>query len=142
MMTKSPGCGGEFPDPHWTSTRPERHGSLWVRRDSSCTVMGLAGEADFTNHDQLLAALEEAVSGQGDVYLDVSGLTFVDVAATRAFIAAAAALPTTRRMVLIEPCHALRIIVSSAGFVIPKQLVLVGSHEQPRTRPLRDRHTS
>ncbi|MGH3508437.1 MAG: STAS domain-containing protein [Nocardioidaceae bacterium] len=137
-MTESHACGEEFPEPRWTSTRPERQGSLWVRRDSHSTVMGLAGEADFTNHDQLLAALEEAVAGHGDVYLDVSGLTFVDVAATRAFISAAASLPPTRRMVLIEPCHALRIIVSSAGFAIPDQLVLVGSQGRSRTRAVKN----
>ncbi len=89
--------------------------------------MALAGEADFTNHDQLLAALHEAVSGAGDVYLDVSGLSFVDVAATRALLSAAAGLPAPRRMILIEPCHALRIILTSAGLAVPPQLSLVGS---------------
>jgi anti-anti-sigma regulatory factor len=140
MMIESP-SGADMPgDRQWSALRPERHGSLWVRRDHESVVMGLAGEADFTNHDQLLAALAEAVQGNGDVYLDVTSLSFVDVAATRALLSAAAALPMPRRMILIEPCHALRIILSSAGFKVPEQLVLVGSQgvqlaqEQPPGR--------
>jgi anti-anti-sigma regulatory factor len=127
MMTESHAGGNAPGDRQWSALRPERHGSLWVRRDHDSIVMGLAGEADFTNHDQLLAALAEAVQGNGDVYLDVTSLNFIDVAATRALLAAAAALPLPRRMILIEPCHALRIILSSAGFKVPEQLVLVGT---------------
>lgn len=115
----------------WTSTRPQRHGSLWVRRDADSHVLGLAGEADFTNHDQLLEILAEVMRDDGDVRLDVSGLTFVDVAATRAIISAAQTLTSGRRLVLLGPCRSLRIILSSIRRGLPEQLVLM---------PALDRH--
>ena len=134
MKTESSPCGEESRDARWSSLRPGRHGSLRIRRDSESVVIGIAGEADFTNHDQLLEALHEVVQGVGDVYLDVSGLTFVDVAATRALLAAAADLGPCRRMVMIEPCHSLLIILSSAGFRLPEQLILLGNQGPVRPR--------
>jgi anti-anti-sigma regulatory factor len=124
MITGPHACGERAQETRWTSTRPERHGSLWVRRDAESNVLGLAGEADFTNHDQLLEILAEAMLTEGDVRLDVSGLTFVDVAATRAIISTAQKMPAGRRLVLIEPCRSLRIILSSIGIGVPAQLVL------------------
>jgi anti-anti-sigma factor len=69
----------------------------------------LAGEVGLTTHEVWQHALEQAVREDGDVYhLELSAVTFVDVAGVGALAAAARRLGDGRRMVLHRPPPALR----------------------------------
>jgi anti-anti-sigma regulatory factor len=92
-------------------------------RPSSCTGMltilplpgraGLmiAGEADITTQDALRAALAAlAADGTGDIYLDLTGLRFIDLSCTRELIAITGRHPGVRLIVYDPPACLLRII--------------------------------
>ncbi|MFF4229337.1 STAS domain-containing protein [Streptomyces sp. ISL-1] len=69
--------------------------------------MHAAGEITLTTRTEWERALEGMVDGGGDVYLDMSGVTFVDVAGASAVAVAAQHLGSGRRMVLKGPPPAL-----------------------------------
>jgi anti-anti-sigma regulatory factor len=69
----------------------------------------VAGEVGLATHHVWERALERAVHEDGDVYhLELSAVTFIDVAGAGALAAAAQEFGEGRRMVLDHPPHALR----------------------------------
>jgi anti-anti-sigma regulatory factor len=69
----------------------------------------VAGEVGLATHAAWEHALEQAVREDGDVYyLELSSVTFVDVAGAGALAAAAQRLEDGRRIVLRHPPHALQ----------------------------------
>jgi anti-anti-sigma factor len=69
----------------------------------------VAGEVGLATHAVWERALEQAMREDGDVYyLELSAVTFVDVAGVGALAAAAQELGDGRRMVLHRPPPALR----------------------------------
>ncbi|CAM5238798.1 Anti-sigma factor antagonist OS=Streptomyces alboniger OX=132473 GN=CP975_25995 PE=4 SV=1 [Streptomyces alboniger] len=69
----------------------------------------VSGEVGLSTHEVWERALEQAVREDGDVYyLELSAVTFVDVAGVGALAAAAQELGDGRRMVLHQPPPALR----------------------------------
>lgn len=69
--------------------------------------MHAAGEITLTTRTAWKRALEGMAVGGGDVYLDLSAVTFIDVAGASAVAVAAQQLGSGRRMVLIGPPPAL-----------------------------------
>ncbi|MET7370286.1 STAS domain-containing protein [Streptomyces sp. NPDC005566] len=67
-----------------------------------------AGEVTLATRAAWEHALESLVGGSGDVYLDLSCVTFVDVAGASAVAVAAQRLGVGRRMVLKAPPSPLR----------------------------------
>ncbi|MDH6627212.1 anti-anti-sigma regulatory factor [Streptomyces sp. LBL] len=73
----------------------------------------VAGEVGLATHQVWERALERAVREDGDVYhLELSAVTFVDVAGAGALAAAAQELGDGRRMVLDHPPQALRRVLA------------------------------
>ncbi|MDL5201429.1 STAS domain-containing protein [Streptomyces sp. ALI-76-A] len=69
----------------------------------------VAGEVGLTTHEVWRRALDQAVREDGDVYyLELSAVTFVDVAGAGALATAAQRLGDGRRMVLHQPPPGLR----------------------------------
>ncbi|MEU0369571.1 STAS domain-containing protein [Streptomyces sp. NPDC006283] len=87
---------------------PQRVAALKIRRMTDPPGMHVTGEVVLTTHDAWEHALEDLVAGDGDVHLDLSSVTFVDVAGASAVAVAAQHLGTGRRMVLQRPPRALR----------------------------------
>jgi anti-anti-sigma regulatory factor len=72
----------------------------------------LAGEADITTRSALHEALSEELAGsEGDVHLELAGLSFIDVGCTREIVTAAAHHPGAH-VIIHQPPIALRQIVS------------------------------
>lgn len=69
--------------------------------------MHAAGEITLTTRTAWERALEGMAVGGGDVYLDLSAVTFIDVAGASAVAVAAQQLGSGRRMVLKGPPPAL-----------------------------------
>ncbi|MFF3327048.1 STAS domain-containing protein [Streptomyces sp. NPDC002889] len=67
-----------------------------------------AGEVTLTTRTEWERALEDLVGGPGDVHLDLSAVTFVDVAGSSTVAVTAQRLGTGRRMFVNEPPPALR----------------------------------
>lgn len=67
-----------------------------------------SGEISLPTQAAWEAALESLVAQDDDVYLDLSGLTFVDVAGTRILAHAAQRLTVPRRILLAQPPPSLR----------------------------------
>ncbi|MFD3502616.1 STAS domain-containing protein [Streptomyces sp. NPDC058676] len=69
----------------------------------------VAGEVGLATHEAWRSVLEQAVREDEDVYyLELSSVTFVDVAGAGALAAAAQQLGEGRRIVLDQPPHTLR----------------------------------
>jgi anti-anti-sigma factor len=71
-----------------TSIPYEPESSLRARR--TCHSLRLSGEADLSNRDALRALIEHLFDDGPEATIDVSELTFADIAATRALVGAAA----------------------------------------------------
>ncbi|MEW2082990.1 STAS domain-containing protein [Streptomyces sp. NPDC005283] len=67
-----------------------------------------AGEVTLATRTAWERALDSLVGGSGDVYLDLSAVTFIDVAGMSTVAVAAQHLGTGRRMVLEGPPPTLR----------------------------------
>ena len=80
--------------------------------------LALAGEADETGYQPLVAALSQLPrgndSGLAEVHLDLSRLVFCDAAALHAMIAAVA--DGSRRVVLHQPAAPLRALLRITGW--------------------------
>ena len=63
----------------------------------------LVGELDASNAETLVARLEQALQGDGDLYLDLSGLDFVDSMGLRSFLRMATTLDPNGQLVLEGP---------------------------------------
>ncbi|ANS65036.1 hypothetical protein SLINC_2812 [Streptomyces lincolnensis] len=76
----------------------------------------MAGEVGLATREIWERALEQAVNGDGDgdvYYLELSSVTFVDVAGVGALACAAQRLPDGRRMVLHRPPPVLRRVLET-----------------------------
>ena len=79
----------------------------------------LEGELDMATAPQLLAAVDPLVTDDGDLRLELEGLSFVDSTGLRAFVTLASRL-TRGRLVLVSPTNA-----------VLRVLELTGLHEVP-----------
>ena len=64
------------------------------------TIARVSGEIDAATCDSLSDALNEAIEGDGDVELDVSGVTFIDSSGLRALVIAQQQLGDHRHFVV------------------------------------------
>jgi anti-anti-sigma regulatory factor len=81
---------GAHPGAASTLLAYEPESSLRARRTRAPYGLRLRGEADLSNRDALRALLEHLFDDQPEATVDVSGLTFADVAAARKLVEAAA----------------------------------------------------
>lgn len=79
----------------------------------------LEGELDLATAPHLLAAAEPLIVGDGDMRLELEGLSFVDSTGLRAFATIASRL-SRGRLVLVSPTNA-----------VLRVLELTGLHEVP-----------
>ena len=85
-------------------------GTLTIRPLQGRTGLMLAGEADITTLAALRAALAALpADGTGDIYLDLTGLRFIDVSCTRELIAITERHPAVRLIAHDPPASLLRI---------------------------------
>lgn len=84
-----------------------RHGQRALR---------VIGKVDYRTTEALAHALETVVGWSADVWVDMSGLEFIDVAGLRALAHAAQRLPEGRRMHVVELAPLLSEVISLAGF--------------------------
>ncbi|MEV4869346.1 STAS domain-containing protein [Streptomyces syringium] len=88
---------------------PPRHGVLDIRPCADRPGIAASGEISLTSQTEWEGALEGLLSRGGDAYLELSDVTFVDVAGTSALARAAQRLgPAGRRIVVHEPPPSLR----------------------------------
>ncbi|MGC5345464.1 STAS domain-containing protein [Streptomyces sp. DT171] len=92
----------------FTASAPPRAAVLELRSLTDPPGVRAAGEVTLTTRAAWEHALESLVGGSGDVYLDLSSLSFVDVAGASAVAVAAQQLGTGRSMVLKAPPRPLR----------------------------------
>ncbi|MGW2325313.1 STAS domain-containing protein [Streptomyces sp. NPDC001700] len=82
--------------------------ALKVRPLSDRAGIRVSGEVTLTTRPSWEQALKDAVRGSGDVTLDLSGLTFIDVGGATALVLAAQGLDGRRRLVIKGPPPTLR----------------------------------
>lgn len=88
--------------------------SLTVRPLEGCRGIRAAGEVGLATHMIWERVLEQAVrEGEGVYYLELSEVTFVDVAGAGALAAAAGRLGAGRRLVVRRPPSALRRVLET-----------------------------
>jgi anti-anti-sigma factor len=75
----------------------------------------LIGEMDISNAETLAAVLEKNVEGEGDITLDLSGLTFIDSSGIRVLLRAMDRLDGRGRLVLKSPTRSVRHVLSLMG---------------------------
>ncbi|MDJ0462066.1 STAS domain-containing protein [Streptomyces sp. H27-C3] len=94
------------------TTAGEAHSSppaeLEVRPLANRSGLSAAGEVSLTTHQTWASALDVLADRQEDVYLDLAGLTFVDVAGASTLAATALSRGVGRRMVIERPPPSLR----------------------------------
>jgi anti-anti-sigma regulatory factor len=78
--------------------------------------MRAMGEADASNADLLNGMGRMAVGTDGNITVDLSALTFIDVGGVRRLVDLARSLPPGRRMRVVSPPHAFRTIVDMVGW--------------------------
>lgn len=97
--------------PDQPGTRPvakKRVSALKIRPLTGRAGIRVSGEVTLTTRASWEQALEDALRGSGDVMLDLSGLTFIDVGGATALVLAAQDLDGRRRLVIKGPPPALR----------------------------------
>lgn len=99
----------------WPGTRPaaeKRASALKIRPLTGRAGVRVSGEVTLTTRASWEQALRDAVhgcgDGRGDVMLDLSGLTFVDVGGATALVLAAQDLNGGRRLIVKGPPPTLR----------------------------------
>jgi anti-anti-sigma factor len=96
-------------------------------------VLRVSGEIDLSNHARLGATLQEATTmTRDDLYLDVIGLDFIDVAGVGLLVDAARRL-APRRLFLLGPGHSLRIILGTLADALPGSLVAMTQYAAQRS---------
>lgn len=108
---------------------PDRDdGALRILRTVRPHGLRLDGEIDDETYPALLLALEAiAADGRpGDVHLDLSLVSFCDVAGLRAMVGLAERLGGERRVVLHAPAPPLRTILRVLGWDDAHRLILEG----------------
>jgi anti-sigma B factor antagonist len=88
---------------------------LWFGSSERPRTLSVAGELDLATADELAARLEKEGRGEGDLTLDVAGLSFVDSTGVRALIRAADAMVGRGRLVLRAPSPAVRGVLELVG---------------------------
>ena len=76
---------------------------LRICRQYAPPGLRVAGEIDYQAHDPLALALSEAIRLDGDIVINMAGLSFIDAACTRMIVDAARSLagaPAARRVIL------------------------------------------
>lgn len=74
---------------------------LRIQRTSAPPGLVVEGEVDATTVNELSKALSEAIQDrEGDVNVDLGGVTFIDLAGLRVLADAASVLPVGRSLVL------------------------------------------
>ncbi|MEV0378728.1 STAS domain-containing protein [Nonomuraea sp. NPDC050643] len=77
----------------------------------------IAGEIDYGSHHLLAGGLDGAIlDGRSDIRLDLSGLTFIDVAGLRLIVTTAARLSPGRRLVLAPLSPMVRRLLALTGW--------------------------
>ncbi|WP_160150407.1 STAS domain-containing protein [Nonomuraea solani] len=77
----------------------------------------VTGEIDYANRHVLAGALDQALqTGKQDLRLDLSGLTFIDVAGMRVIVAGAGRLPQGRRLILAPVSPQARRLLTLTGW--------------------------
>jgi anti-anti-sigma factor len=84
----------------------------------------VAGEVDVTVRDSWHASLAPLAEGDGDVHLDLSALTFIDVRGVAELIALAHGLGEERQMVLHQPPRVLRQVMDVLWPDAPRSIVV------------------
>jgi len=81
----------------------------------------LAGEVDFLAVPAVWSTLEPHLGGDGDVVIDVGGVSFIDAAGCRLLVRAAEALGGQRHLVLVgASAHVLRVLEICADLPNPR----------------------
>lgn len=90
-------------------------GTVQVGEQLTCSPLDglpglrLAGEIDLATREVLTAALDDAMSGTGDLHLELSELTFIDGGGVQVMLRSAERLWPSRRLILHWPPPSLRI---------------------------------
>ena len=84
----------------------------------------VVGEVDATVRDSWRAALASLADSDGDVHLDLSALTFIDVRGVAELIELAQGLGEERRMVLHRPPRVLRQVMDVLWPEAPRSIVV------------------
>jgi anti-sigma B factor antagonist len=77
-------------------------------------ALWLEGELDMATAPQLLAAVDPLVAQDGDLRLELEGLSFVDSTGLRAFATIASRL-SRGKLILISPTNAVRRVLELTG---------------------------
>jgi anti-sigma B factor antagonist len=77
-------------------------------------ALRLEGELDMATAPQLLAAVDPLVAQDGDLRLELEGLSFVDSTGLRAFATIASRL-SRGKLILISPTNAVRRVLELTG---------------------------
>ncbi|WP_159930613.1 STAS domain-containing protein [Nocardia sputi] len=86
-----------------SSTATSGPSTLRTSRTSSPAGLRCAGAVDFTTRDDWRSALAELATGDHDVHLDLSELTFIDAYGTSILVETATRSPQARRIVVHRP---------------------------------------
>jgi anti-anti-sigma factor len=89
---------------------PIRYGS-----SESPRRVSVAGELDLATADELAAWLVNQGQGDGDLTVDVAGLSFIDSTGVRALLRAADAMAGRGRLILRDPSPPVRSVLELAG---------------------------
>lgn len=103
-----------------------RNGWLWIAPLPEPVAVVLAGEIDLASRIPFTRALQDAiVRGNGDVYLDLSNVDFIDTGGVEVLLDAVRGLAKGRRLVVLEPVRGLRRILTLMRVERPANLVLM-----------------
>jgi anti-anti-sigma factor len=79
------------------------------------TIVHVRGEIDAATCDELAAALADAVATNGDVQVDVSGVSFIDSSGLRTLVLAQQRMGQQRRLVVRGPDATFRRLLDITG---------------------------
>jgi hypothetical protein len=105
-------------------------GTLTIRPLPGRAGLMLVGEADITTLEALRAALAALpADGTGDIYLELTGLRFIDVSCTRELIAITERHPAGRLIAHDPPASLLRI----TALIYPEARIKIIAGSRPDT---------
>jgi ABC-type transporter Mla MlaB component len=115
-------------------------GVLRIIRTGSPPVLAMAGEIDESSYPGLVRTLQELVHGQGDVHVNLAGLTYCDLAGLRAIIRLAGAGAEgqdhgSRRLVLHDVPQHLRTVLRIIGWDTTSGLAIDQPVDEPAQLP-------
>jgi stage II sporulation protein AA (anti-sigma F factor antagonist) len=84
-----------------------------IGQDERC--LSLEGELDMSTVDAVLAALLPLGASEGDIRVEMSGVTFMDSTGLHAFLRVAQELGSSGTLHLIEPTPAVRRVLELTG---------------------------